>query len=326
MNKSDVVRAYRTKHPDMPTLALARYIYKKESILFPTLEAVRTRLRAIEGKADGGNTKITHPTPPRPYNPYKLPESYQKERKPFVLPKLHNNILLISDVHVPYHDINAITTAIEYGKQTQVNTIFINGDLVDFHGLSKYEKDPRKRSVKQELDAGRAFLQALRSAFPDAAIYWLYGNHDIRYERWLMTKCMEIFDDPYYHLEQRLRLNELNVKAIDDKTLVKAGKLAITHGHHIFKGVFAPVSPARGAFLRAKQPVIVGHLHRASHHPEVDLDGKVISCWSTGCLCELRPDYSPLVSNSQHGFAHITVDSSGHYHVKNHQIINGKLY
>ena len=141
-----------------------------------------------------------------------------------------------------------------------------------------------------------------------------------------MMKVREIWDDDYFHLEERLQLNEVKVHLLDDKVLVKAGKLSITHGHHIFKGVFSPVNPSRGAFLRAKQSVIVGHLHRASHHPEIDLDGKVISCWSTGCLCELRPNYSPLVSNSQHGFAHIIVEDSGDYTVKNFQIINGKLH
>ena len=132
--------------------------------------------------------------------------------------------------------------------------------------------------------------------------------------------------DPYFYLEERLQLNEQKITLLDDKVLVKAGKLSITHGHHIFKGIFVPVSPARGAFLRAKQSVIVGHLHRGSFHPETDLDGNVIGCWSTGCLCELKPTYSPMVSNSQHGFAHILIESSGDFTVKNYQIINGKLH
>jgi len=51
----------------------------------------------------------------------------------------------------------------------------------------------------------------------------------------------------------------------------------VAHGHHIFKGIFSPVSPARGAFMKAKQSIIVGHLHRASHHPEITADGEVIS-------------------------------------------------
>ena len=59
---------------------------------------------------------------------------------------------------------------------------------------------------------------------------------------------------------------------------------------------------------------------------EMDLDGNVVSCWSQGCLCELRTNYSPIASNSQHGFAHILVQPNGDYNVHNYQIIKGKIH
>ena len=329
MTKSDLARKYREEHGwDMPTLKLARIMYSENNLLFKDIEDTRLFLRYIEGKHGAKNKKFKTiiPMPERPKNPYNLPESHQEKREPFVLPKVCNNILLISDLHIPYHDIEAITIALDYGKKENVNTIFINGDLIDNSQVSRFEKDMKKRSVKQEFDATKEFLVQLRANFPDASIYWLKGNHCVRWEKFLEQKVREIWDDPYFHLEERLRLNEQRVQILDDTVLVKAGKLSITHGHHIFKGIFVPVSPARGAFLRAKQSVIVGHLHRSSYHTEMDLDGKVIGCWSTACLCELRPNYSPLVSNSQHGFAHITIDKTGDFTVKNYQIINGKLH
>lgn len=330
MKHSDIAREYRSKYPDMPTLKLARIMYSDNNLVFKDVEHARNRLRYIEGKLGPEHRKIVQNSKfymkeSRPKNPYNLPESHQEKREAFILPKGCDNILLLSDIHIPYHDIDAVSLALEYGQKEKINTIFINGDLIDNHQVSKFESNPKKRSVKQEFDATKAFLVALRLAFPDAHIYWLKGNHCIRWEKFLMMKVREIWDDPYFTLEERLRLNEERIIMIDDKTLVKAGKLSITHGHHVFKGVFSPVNPARGAFLRAKQSVIVGHLHRSSYHPEVDLDGKVIGCWSTGCLCELKPDYSPLVSNSQHGFAHILVEGSGDFTVKNYQIINGRI-
>lgn len=327
LSKADICRQYRRQYPDMPSLKLARILYKENPLVWDNIETIRTTLRQIEGKSS--KRMIVYPDlkrDERPKNPYNLPETYEEKREPYILPKGCNNILLISDLHIPYHNIEAITTAFDYGKQHDVNTIFINGDLIDNHQVSRFESDPRKRSVKQEFDATKEFLRVLRQTFQNASIYWLKGNHCLRWEKFLLMKVREIWDDDYFSLEQRLRLNEENVILLDDKVLVKAGKLSITHGHHIFKGVFTPVNPSRGAFLRAKQSIIVGHLHRASHHPEVDLDGKVISCWSTGCLCELKPNYSPLVSNSQHGFAHITIENNGDYTVKNYQIINGKLH
>lgn len=325
-SKVNLARKYRDKWGmKIATKSLARVMYNENKLVFKDVEDARTILRSIEGKA-GHRVLVTHPTPERPKNPYNLPESYQEKREPFILPKECNNILVISDLHIPYHDIDAITIALNHGKENNVNTIFINGDLIDNHNLSKFEKDPTKRSVKQEFDATDDFLTILRKEFPKAKIFWLKGNHCIRWERFLIQKVPEIWGDNYYTLEARLSLDKKKITLIDDKVLVKAGKLSITHGHHLFKGIFVPVSPARGAFNRAKQSVLASHLHRASHHPEVDLDGKVISCWTTACLCELRPNYSPLVSNSQHGFARVVVGANGNYRVFNYQIVDGEIY
>ena len=305
-------------------------MYAENNLLFTNVEDSRTKLRYIEGKCGKRNlnwlkNKDCVMQKNRPLNPYNLPESYEEQREPYILPVCCDNILLISDLHIPYHNIPAVTIALDYGKKEKVNTIFINGDLIDMHQVSKFESDPKKRSIKQEFDATKEFLVQLRKAFPKASIYWLKGNHCIRWEKFLYSKVREIWDDDYFFLEERLQLNSVGVKILDDKVLVKAGKLSITHGHHIFKGAFTPVNPSRGAFLRAKQSLIVGHLHRPSHHPETDLDGKIISCWSTGCLCELRADYSPLVGNTMHGFAHIQIANDGDYTVKNYSIIKGKL-
>jgi predicted phosphodiesterase len=326
MNKTDVVRSYRDKFGmEMPNLKLARIIYNENPVLFTNVDCIRRILRQIESKKKG-LVKVTHPIAhDRPLNPYNLPESYIKEPSVLKLPTQCNSILLISDLHIPYHDISAVTLAIEYGIKNEVNTIFINGDLMDFHGLSRFEKDPRKRSVKQEFEATKSFLIALRDAFPTQEIYWLLGNHDMRYQKWLMTKVYEVFDDEYYHLEQRLQVNDHKIRVIEDHVLVKAGKLAITHGHHVMRGFFAPVNSARGAWMKAKQSILISHVHKVSNHVEVNLDGDNFGTWSTGCLCELRPDYSPLVSNYQHGFAHILIDKSGDFQVKNNHIINGKI-
>jgi len=331
MTNHDIARKYRKEYgSEMATLKLARIMYKENNLSFRNVDAARCALRFIEGKL-GKLSRLNKDnefllTTERPRNPYNLPESFQEKREPFKLPLACNNILLISDLHIPYHDIDAITIALDYGKSKKVNTIFINGDVIDNHQVSKFEPSIKKRKPKEEFEATEHFFATLRKNFPKASIYWLKGNHCIRWEKFLQAKVKEIFDDQYFHLEERLHLNKYNVHLLDDKVLVKAGKLSITHGHLIFKGIFTPVSPARGAYMKAKQSVIVGHLHRASHHPEIDLDGNVVSCWSTGCLCELRPDYSPLVSNSQHGFAHLEIEKNGDYMVHNYQIIKGKIH
>lgn len=330
MSSRDIVLPYLARFPDHADLTLAKKIYKENILAFNCLEACRSAVRKYRGH--NGDTKrketlVKNFVKPLTYNtnPYNLPDSDEQVREPFILPKANNNILLISDLHIPYHNIGAITAALDYGKKEEVNTILINGDLIDFYGISRFEKDPGKRSIKYEFDATKEFLRILRAEFPNAGIYWLKGNHDVRYEHWLMAKAPEVFDDPYYHLEERLRLSEDRVHLINDKTIVKAGKLSIHHGHLFFRGFMAPVNSARGLFLKAKVSMIVGHTHKESSHTETTLNGDLITCWSTGCLCEVSPDYSPYANNYCLGFAHIRVHDNKDYSVSNMRIYKGKI-
>jgi hypothetical protein len=87
----------------------------------------------------------------------------------------------------------------------------------------------------------------------------------------------------------------------------------------------APVNSARGLFMKAKQSMICGHVHKVSEHNETNLSGELISCWSTGCLSELSPDYNPHSNNYSHGFAHIRTDNEGNYSVKNFRILKGRI-
>lgn len=317
-----------TRFSNTPTLTLAKKLYKENIDLYKDVEDARSVLKYIRGQSGDEHRKRVGKNKEDlkyNFNPFKLPESSTEIKEPFKLPLSCNNILLISDLHIPYHDISAITTAFNYGLEKKVNTIFINGDLIDFCLISRFEKNPKKRSVKYELDICKDFLKALRKTFPTQSIYFLKGNHDVRLEAYLRVKAPELLDISEFKLEYLLNFNEFKIKSIDDNILVKAGHLSITHGHHVMKGFFAPVNSARGLYMKAKQSTIIGHVHKVSEHTEVNMDGDMTTTWSCGCLCELKPDYSPLVSNYAHGFAHIVVNKDKSYSVQNKRIFNGKL-
>ena len=326
--KGEITKKYLARFPDTPTTTLSRKIYAENNLLFKDFEDARSVLRYYKGQLGKKHRASTgHKAEDLKYNfnPFKLPESSAEHRAPFVLPLGCNNILLISDLHIPYHDVAAITAAFDYGVKNAVNTIFINGDLIDFCLISRFEKDPKKRSVKFELDTCKSFLTSMREAFPTQQVYWLKGNHDIRLEAYLKVKAPELLDINEFQLENLLELNKFKIKIIDDNILCKAGHLSITHGHHVMKGFFAPVNSARGVYMKAKQSTIIGHVHKVSEHTETNMDGDMVTTWSTGSLCELKPDYSPLVSNYAHGFAHVQVNADKSYSVSNKRIFNGKI-
>lgn len=330
MKKQDIVTEYIKKYPKLASLALARTIYQDHKAMFANVEAVRTLVRYYRGLTGEKNLKQLKDksmvVPKNSLNAYNLPRSRTVKRQRYVLPAKDNNILFISDLHIPYHDIKAVTCALDYGKKMKVNTIFINGDLIDFYPISRFTNVRKKSSFTEEITKTKQFLDVLRSEFPDASIYLLYGNHDNRLEHFLATKAPELLGTPEFRLDKLLDFDKYKIKHFEDTTLIKIGKLTVTHGHLLIKGIFAPVNPARGVFLRAKAHCIISHVHNPSTHTEKTIKDEIITTYSTGCLCELNPDYNPFGNNFSHGFAHITVSEGGKFRVDNKRILDGVIF
>lgn len=322
MNKSTVARKYREKHgSDMPTLKLARIMYKENSLLFNHVEDARTSLRYIEGKSGGGQyVKDIERVPDRPKNPYNLPASDETNYDPFILN--HKKILLLSDIHIPYHSISALTAAFDFAKKQKPDAVLLNGDTIDFFGLSRFCKEPGKRSFAEELKMFAEFFIILQKTFK-CPIYMKEGNHEVRYNHFLWQKAGELDGVEEFKLEEIIKKRAPGVKYIGGKTIIKAGGLNILHGHEFSQTVFSPVNIARGLFLRAKVSSLQSHCHQVSEHTEPDLNKGITTCWSTGCLCELYPDYMPI-NKWSHGFAIVDVDGEN-FEVQNKRIFKGRV-
>src|SRR5688572_4175459 len=108
VSKADVARQYRDKYgTEMPTLKLARIMYKKENPLFLSVERARQALAYIEGKRGALHKKKVEITKyvmdgSRPLNPYKLPDSDAKTIEPYKL-RGFTKALVIADIHLQFH-------------------------------------------------------------------------------------------------------------------------------------------------------------------------------------------------------------------------------
>ena len=327
--KAIIAREYIQKFSNASTNSIARMLIRDYPIDFDNFEQARGIVRHQRGEIKTHTVK--NPIQIRSEETKKkfmikqtdLPQSDYSKVETFVIPKGQNNILILSDIHFPYQDNQALELALNYGLENKVNTIYLNGDILDFYQCSRFTKDRRLRDMAGELEMGRNFLKMLQETFK-CPIYYKIGNHEKRYEDYLMIKAPELLGIDDFKLEQLLRMREYGVTLIKDKQMAKAGKLPILHGHEWFGGFAPPVNPARGLFLKAKESCLVGHHHRTSEHTEKTLSGEVTTTWSTGCLCGLEPEYAPY-NNYNHGFAHIKVDKNGNYELKNIRIINYKI-
>jgi predicted phosphodiesterase len=315
------------KFPDVATMTLAKKAYKDQPKLFISLENARNLIRYRRGQSGSKHRKrlidkthikeLTYDT-----NPFKLPESKTEPRETLKLPKSLKKVLILSDIHFPYHDNKAITAALKFGKDENIDAIFINGDLMDFYQLSFHEKDPRLTSIPDELDMAREFFKSLHSHFPKALIYYIPGNHEYRLERYLRIKAPELLDMTEFKLDVILKCGELKVNYIAHGTKCYFGKLLVEHGDKM-KGA-GGVNPARTLSLRLKRHAICGHFHRTQENTSKIYDGEVIVTYSTGCLCELEPRYLEI-NEHNHGFAIVEMDGDN-FTVLNKKIINGKVF
>lgn len=328
--KKDIVLSYLSKFPNASTMAISRIIYDENRLDFNSVENARSMVRRYRGESGTENSTVTQisvrSTETKKQfmkKKFELPESDYEKCEPFIIPKGQNNILILSDIHFPYQDNKALELALNYGLENKVNAIYLNGDIADFYQCSRFTKDRRLRDMAGELEIVRGFLKQLKEMF-NCPIYYKLGNHEKRYEDYLMIKAPELLGIDDFKLEQLLRFREFGVTLVKDKQMALAGKLPILHGHEWFGGFAPPVNPARGLFMKAKESCIVGHHHRTSEHTEKSLSGGVVTTWSTGCLCGLEPEYAPY-NNYNHGFAHVKVGKDGNYELKNIRIIDYKI-
>lgn len=325
MIRQQVCREGREKYGwEMPTMKLARILHRDNPIIFHSVEDARDVLRAIEGKHLGGNQKrdkTKKVVPDRPVNPYKLPSSDEIRWEPYVIDA--KRVLILSDIHIPYHSVQAITACFDFAKAENPDAIILNGDTIDFYQLSRFMKDPRARSFAGELAAFKEFFASLIDAFPNAKVYYKLGNHCERYQHFLLQKAHELLDVDEFDFTNIIRARAQGIEVIGDKRIMKLGALNVLHGHEFGGSIFSPVNIARGLFLRGKVSAMQGHHHQTSEHTETNMNGEITTTYSVGCLCELHPAYLPI-NKWNHGFAMVDIDGMN-AHVRNFRIHKGEV-
>jgi predicted phosphodiesterase len=324
---TDIVRDLIRKHPQAPARTLARRLVEEVNGAL-TLEQARSRIRSILGlngepRRKQSHDKPLHRPPRKAGERLAMPPSQAEPWLPFDL-GITGKVGILSDIHVPYHDETALRAAVDHLQAERVECLLLNGDWADFYSISRHEKNPKHRNFKNELHAGRELLKWLRQEFPDARFVAKLGNHEERWEKWLWEHAPEISDDPIMGIDNWYGFERLGIDLVKDKRIILAGALPILHGHEKGNGISSPVNQARGAFMRLHHTVLEGHGHRTSTHSEPDMMGRETVCFSTGCLCDMRPAYARL-NKWNHGAAVVHVHADRTFDVENFRIQAGKV-
>lgn len=317
---------------EMKTATLARIMFAENPHVYKSAEDARFELRYMEGKAGSKKRNELSQQLKSKYfmaenrnsSPHSIPSPDSDDLQPLKLPLSFNDFILAGDFHVPNHRTKPIEAMMKYAKDNNVTKFILNGDLLDNTPFTRWMHEPITPSdVPRWFDMAKELLVYFKQQFSE--IYFLEGNHDFWMKRYLMEKAQALFGDKYFHLESRLGLNELGIKFIDQRYLVKAGHLNIHHGHILFRGGGSYANGARMLYMKSKSNMICSHLHVESSHTEPDIDDKIATTFVTGCMCTLRPEYQPFGGKACHGFAHITVKPNRNFNVRNYRIYNGEI-
>lgn len=325
MKPIDYVRRYLDKYPDATNQGAARALVKKHPGMWPNVEAATTcvrRARGRQGILSRSATKAHREPSTHTSNAWAAPETHAKG-KPVVDVSGTAHWLLLSDIHAPYHNKEALELAVNHGISEGCDSLYLNGDTMDFHRLSRFEQDEEARSTEQEITCGRELVETLGKRF-GRKVYKI-GNHDNRWRIYLNARCPEFSRMPGMALSGNLGLADHGYQVLASPQVGMLGKLPVFHGHELPKGLTNSVNPARGLFLRLRETAICGHFHQPStHNEDTGLEKNTVVCWSTGCLCDLWPEYA-VVNKWSHGWATVKVDAAGHFQVRNWRITKGEV-
>lgn len=319
---ADIVKAYLREHPDTPSRTIAMYLDARYPGSWSSFEACYSMVRRYRGNAgersrkdrEGKETFVRIPAPARK----------KKQQVKLTTP---GRWLIISDLHVPYHDQRAVEAAINYGIEQRCDHLLINGDALDCYQQSCWVKDPNQRSTDKEILLLKKLLHGVKDNFKGERVYKI-GNHEERIENYLFMNAPKMIGMRKWDLGEQLK-KELEIpefQMIASKQLYMLGRLNGYHGHELPRGLTNPVSVGRGVWLRTKQTGFTSHHHSTSTHIESNgSKTKTWVCFSLGCLCDLHPDYAPI-NGWNHGFAVVDIDKHGNFKEQNLRVVNGAIW
>jgi predicted phosphodiesterase len=249
-----------------------------------------------------------------------IEESLGKEYTSLCITEDFKKVGILSDIHVPYHSMSAITCAIKHLRESNIDCLILNGDIMDFYAISRHEKEKDLRDFAREIEMGRNFLQKIRDLFPLIPIYYKMGNHENRWQRYLNEQAEEFSQLHEMQFEHFFRLDKLNMIYVPDWQGIELADLLILHGHELMAG---GMNPSQSTFNKTFCNTLIGHVHRTTSTIKKTGFKQFIHTYSTGCLTQLSPKYYPFAQHN-HGMAVVTIEN-GKTKVDNIVIKDGRI-
>lgn len=220
--------------------------------------------------------------------------------------------IVLPDIHFPFQDKKLLRVWLKHVKTLKPDGIDIIGDLLDCYSLSRFDKNPaRKSSLQGELDEALMFLITVRSiAGRGCDIRYSEGNHEDRLRKILWGKISGLANIRNLTIPELLGLKKLGIHWHSTQNPYKIRDLWYTHGDLLRKHA--------GMSARAKSDaihgsVVLGHCHRMGWSPYTSWNGRE-DAYEVGHLSDYTQlDYVRSAPNWQQGWAVVEfLEGGGH--------------
>jgi hypothetical protein len=146
MSKAEKARQIVKEFPHTSKKELGKILHQRNPILFKDAEDARYTIRTVTGAAKG-NDRVTQTKAYK--GPLSIPRGEINDFSPYVVKG--SNVGIICDIHLPYHDYDALEIAIKELKKTKDRHTDIERGyyrLLPCFGLRKgsKQKEPSRRN------------------------------------------------------------------------------------------------------------------------------------------------------------------------------------
>lgn len=234
---------------------------------YQNVRALYTRRRRIEAATKQPLPSLTDRGGAKRYS---QPKGYGRvdivESKPYT-------VIISSDHHTWGEEYLPAMRALLWALETlKPKYHILNGDILDFPGVSKFKPVDAMQAglqpnVEEEIDRTQRWLKHCKDASKKTRTYWIPGNHDRRFSRYVIGAAPELAMVKGAKLEDHFTgitwadVMWLNADRPDTQGLV------VKHEHKSSKHA------AYNAPLHAGKSTAHGHIHRLGYRAITDYSG-----------------------------------------------------
>lgn len=196
--------------------------------------------------------------------------------------------IVVSDAHLEsgMQEDSSYSLVKRFIKSFRPDTIYLNGDILDFSYLSSYNEAAELLREGKRLQDDYSLLNRELDFFQrySKKVVYLAGNHETRAERFI-NKFMNLGDLLSIPYNGRLKERGISWIGEDSQPINITKDLLIAHG------IYFNVHFAKKTVETMGESIIVGHTHRRQEYSFSYYGGRVVTCYGLGCLCDTNPSY-----------------------------------